>query len=126
MADFAASITAGVVPEPWADPGLGDVPSRINFDAEHPQTRLIATVNIAVILTAVVGGVSAPLDATLGGRLFTASMVEHPAASPVVVAGIVGQSSVQTFSPPVAGHYTLVMRRPEGGGYWFHVDARDP
>lgn len=124
MADFTADVTAGVVNDLWVDPGLGNVPSRINFDPEHPQVLLIATTGAPVTLTATVGGVSAPLDAALGGRLFAASVAESPGFTPIN--GVAGQSSVQIFTPLLAGHYTIVVRREDGGGIWFHVDARDP
>lgn len=125
MADFTAAVTSGVTPEAWVDPGLGEVPSRINFDAEHPQLRLVATVGIPVVLTATVDGVAAPLDAALGGRLFTASVAERPGGL-VVFSGAIGQSSVQTITPNAAGHYTFVLRREQGGGIWIHIDARTP
>lgn len=126
MPDFAANVTAGVSPEAWVDPGLGAVPSRINFDAEHPQQILVATVGSPVTVTATVGGVAGPLDAVLGGRLFALSMAEKPTVAPVPITSPVGQSSVATFTPPLAGHYSFVLRRELGGGIWFHLDARDP
>lgn len=122
MPDFSASVTGGVVLEQWEDPAFGVTPSRINPEPERPPTRWVATVGVAVTLTARVNGVDAPLDGALGGRLFTGEVAEAP--TPTVIIGTGGQSSVQTFIPTAAGHYTLIMRRPQGGGVWLHVDAR--
>lgn len=124
MPDFSAAATAGVAVQQWDDPALGAIPSRINPDAERPHLRWVATVGVAVTITARVNGVSAPLDAALGGRLFTATMAESPIFT--TITGAVGQSSVQTFTPPAAGHYTVVVRRANGGGVWMHIDAEDP
>lgn len=126
MPDFTVAFDSGVAPEPWEDPGLGDIPSRINFDAEHPQVRLVATVGVLVVFQATVDGVLAPLDVALGGRLFAVTMAEYPTPSPVSVNGVVARSAIQSFTPNAAGHYTFVMRREDGGGIWLHIDARDP
>lgn len=121
MPDFGATFTAGVTGATWDDPASGDKPTRINPRPGQPHRRWVGSVGVQVTITARVAGVSAPLDAALGGRLFTATIGEAPGALPVI-SSPGGQSSVQRFTPEVAGHYSVVLRREGGGGQWLHVD----
>lgn len=122
MPDFGATFTAGVTGTTWEDPASGGKPTRINPRPGLPHRRRVGSVGVQLTVTAVVAGVSAPLDAALGGRLFTGTLAETPGALPPVTSPG-GQSSVQRFTPTVAGHYTFVMRRQDGGGQWLHVDV---
>lgn len=79
---------------------------------------------VQITITATVGGVSAPMDAGLGGRLFKPWTVESPSN---VVAGWsspAGQSSVQRFTPDRAGHYVLGLQRAAGGAVLLAIDVK--
>lgn len=129
MADFDADFSAGTTIEVWTDPASGGVPTRLNAFTEHPHRRHVCEVGTQLTVTAVVGGVSAPLDAALGGRLFRLYHVERPDGTVVApaISNPAGQSSVQRVTPDRAGHWTFRMKRYDAGGAIFlHVDARDP
>lgn len=129
VSDFDAAFSDGTTVEPWNDPASGGIPSRQNAFPDHPHLRHVAETGSPVEVTATVGGVAAPMDAALGGRLFSFYVVEWPlegTSPPPATTGAAAQSSVQTFTPPAAGHYTLKMKRPEGGSIYLHVDAVDP
>jgi len=124
MAAFRSAFTAGVTVEAWEDPALGDVPSRINPNPEHGHKRHVGSVGVQITLTATVGGVVAPLDAALGGKLFKVFFAELPAGPPPALSNPVGQSSVQRFTPTVPGHYSLRLALdPLGGSIFHHVDV---
>ena len=126
MPDFEVLVTGAAV-EPWSDPAGSALPSRLNPREGRSMRRLVGTVGTAITLTAVVGGVTGPADATLGGRLFVCASAEAP--HPWTVSFTIltaGWSSVQSFTPSLAGHYLVYMRRPEGGCWFIHIDARDP
>jgi hypothetical protein len=122
MADFGAVFTSGVTVQPWLDPGLGDRPDRLNPRAEHQHRRHVGEPGVEVELSARVAGVLAPLDAALGGQLFLAFLAESPVFPPPPVSSPAGQSSVQRFTPLVAGHYTLRIVREAHGSLFVHVD----
>ncbi len=132
MAEFDADFSDGATIALWNDPpsaGPGALPSRLNAFAEHPHLRYVAETGVPVEVTAVVGGVSAPMDAALGGRLFSFYVIEWPlegTSPPPATSGAAAQSSVQTFTPTEAGHYTLKMKRPAGGAILLHIDSLDP
>lgn len=126
MATFTAAFTAGTSLEEWIDPSSGGKPSRLNALPEHPHLRRVGTTGTQITVTATVGGVAGPLDATLGGLLFSASLAEYPLGPPPALSNPAGQSSVQTFTPNAAGHYCLVIRRSSNGGIFLHVDVQDP
>lgn len=123
MADFEPRFTAGATLEPWTDPLVGTRPSRLNPAANRPHQRRRVVSGALVSVSARVGGVTAPLDAALGGRLFVAWFVEYPSVSPPALSSPAGQSSLQRFTPTTAGHYTLVLRRAGGGGVLLHFDV---
>lgn len=126
MADFRIRFSDGITLEPWEDPALGEKPSRLNAQPAHSHTREVGSVGTPVEVTATVRGVGdAPLDSALtDGKLFSALMIEWPGAGPApAFSGAAGQSSVQTFTPTLAGHYTLIVQRTEHGGIYAHVDV---
>lgn len=120
MPDFTARLSAGVVPTQWDDHAGAGV-SRLNAPVKNPPKYLKATVGQPVEMTARWQGIEAPLDAQLGGKLFSSDMGE--AAVPVIPTGTAGQSSVQTFTPPAAGHYLWVMHHQDGGSVGVHLEA---
>lgn len=122
MADFAIAF-AGAALAPWTDPATVTRPSRINPAPNHRHLRRRATVGVQVTLSAVVAGVTGPLDGALGGRLFFGWFLEYPTFSAPGVTVPAGQSSVRRFTPTLAGHYTYLLRRADGGGLILHVDA---
>lgn len=123
MADFRAEFTAGTIVVPWDDPALGARPGRLNPRAEHPHRRVEGDVGVQIAVSARVGGVLAPLDAALGGELFSAFFAEAPVFPAPALSSPAGQSSVQRFTPAVAGHYTLRLLRENHGSLFVHVDV---
>lgn len=124
MTDFTARYTDGVTVEQWADPPQGSSPTRINAFATHPHLRHVGEVGTEVEVSATVGGVEAPLDGALGGRLFTFHFAEMPVAVPPAVSSPAGQSSVQRFTPTAVGHWSFKLKRPSGGSFFFHLDVQ--
>jgi hypothetical protein len=122
MPDFQARFTAGTTLERWEDPPLGGRPSRINPFVGGPHRYRRVELGTEVTISAVVAGVTAPLDAALGGRLFLGWFAEWPAARPTVTSPP-GQSSVRRFTPSAFGHYTYVLRRQGGGGVILHLEV---
>jgi hypothetical protein len=128
--DFTASPTAGLVLQQWQDPErppgtLGGTdpgaPSRINPIDGYPHTKRVGVVGTEIELTASVGGVAGPMDAALGGRLFTRWFVETPCVHGFTSPA--GQSSVVRFTPWVAGHYCVGVGRVNGGTVLVHFDV---
>ena len=122
MADFRAVFSAGAVVVPWDDPAFGARPGRLNPRPEHPHRRHRGNVGVQVQVSARVAGVLAPLDAALGGELFTAFFAEAPVFPAPNLTNPGGQSSVQRFTPIVPGHYTLRLVREGHGSLFLHVD----
>jgi len=123
MADFYVTVSgASVLVEPWGDPASSTKPSRIYPLPGLPPLRTKSTVNTAITLTAIVGGVSGPADGALGGRLFSAFVVEGPAITGFTFTP--GTTSVQTFTPTLAGHWVVKMMRDQGGQVLCHVDVK--
>jgi hypothetical protein len=124
MPDFSAGFTSGAPSLLiWRDPATASLPSRINPAASHPHRYRRGTVGVEIEVSARVDGVTGPLDAALGGRLFMAWLAEYPSQHAPPLSHPVGQSSVQRFTPTIAGHHTLVFRRAGGGGFILHVDV---
>jgi len=122
MADFTVIAASGLSVDDWLDPASGSAPSRLNSRPGYPQKRYVGTVGVPVVLQAVVDGVVAPLDAALGGRLFVAFVVEAPVLPFTGIVSPLGQSSVQIVTAYVRGHYTIGIRRPDGGIEHVHMD----
>lgn len=125
MSDFRAVFTAGVTLQPWTDPAdIGaDKPSRINARPEHEHRRHVGTRGVQIEISAIVGGVTGPLDGTLGGDLFGATFLELPLLPPPAFSSPGSQSSVQRFTPNSTGHYTVQLARPNHGAVIVHIDV---
>lgn len=125
MPDFRAAFTSGVSVVPWTDPPSldGSKPSRLNPRVQRPHLRRRGSVDTLIQVTATVEGVAGPIDGALSGRLFFGWLAEFPGGSRPALLHSVGQTSVQSFTPRVAGHYTLVLRRTGSGGLILHVDV---
>jgi hypothetical protein len=121
VADFTV-IASGVSVVDWLDPSFGGTPSRLNSRPGYPQKRYLGLLGVPVVLKAVVDGVVAPPDASLGGRLFTAFVVDAPVLPFVGIVSPYGQSAVQVVTATVPGHYTIGFRRPNGGLEHVHLD----
>lgn len=114
MADYQANITNGASRAVWVDDAS---PSRINPLPDRAHTYWTTTAGQTITVTAIVGSTIAPMDASLGGRLFYSKWSEWPTdTAPPAVVVTPGQSSVMTFMPLWPGHYVFVMKRQEGGG----------
>lgn len=122
MADFSVVVTGATV-VPWTDAGDTNTPSRLNMREGTLARRYSATVGSAVTLTANVAGSLAPLDSALDGRLFHAGTIDAVVPYPVSFTSPSGQSSVQAFTPLVAGHYCVYLRREGSGHVIVHIDA---
>ena len=114
MPNFTARIVTGpgLASAVWSDPASVLLPSRIN-QRNHPHRYLRLSGVGIVQVSATVAGVEGPLDAALGGNLFTSWFDEAPA--PLLISVTPGQTSVITFQPAVLGHYVITMRRANGG-----------
>jgi hypothetical protein len=123
MADFRAMWNAGTIIAPWEDPELGTRPSRLNPRVEHGHRRAVGNVGVELEAAAFVAGTLGPLDSELDGELFSAFLAESPTMPPPAVTGAHVRSSVQRFTPPVPGHYTLRMVREGHGSIFLHVDV---
>lgn len=123
MADFTVIAASGLSVVDWVDPpSSAGAPSRLNSRPGYAQKRYRGALGVPVVLQAVVGGVAAPLDAALGGRLFTSFVVEAPAPPFTGIVSPLGQSSVQIVTASVPGHYTIGIARPNGGIEHVHMD----
>lgn len=122
MADFDVIVASGAQLQDWLDPGLSGKPSRINSRPGYPLKRWVGSQGVPVVLKAVVGGVVAPADGALGGRLFASWVVEAPILPVPPPVSVGGFSSTITFAAPAEGHYTIGVRRPDGGLVHVHVD----
>lgn len=123
MADFRVVFSSGADVVSWLDPELGNRPSRLNARTEHGHSRHVAALGDTVFISAIVAGVVAPLDAALGGRLFTAFFAEAPVFPAPLLQHPGGQSSAQHFTVDALGHYTLRLVREGGGSIFLHVDV---
>ena len=123
MADFTVRFTHGVQSVVWDDhQGAGS--SRINPHASRPSRYHRAALGAEVRIQARWDGVDGPLDAALGGNLFSSYFAEVPTAVGAIVPnGMTGQSSVQRFTPPVKGHYLWFMVHQDGGAVGVHLDV---
>lgn len=129
--DFTATLSAGVTQSTWLDPArpagtidandLG-APSRLNPHIGRPHLRWKGVVGTQVTVTARIGG-ALLLDAALGGRLFTAWLIESAAPGPLPWSHTAGKSAQQKFTPSTAGHYTIAMAREAGGTVILHLDV---
>ncbi len=110
----------------WSDaPDVPDDYARLNPLPGRPHRYYSALVDTEVVLRAVVSGFgAAPSDSTLGDETFTSRIAEHPAAYPFAPTSPAGRSSECRFTPPVEGHYLVIMSRHDGGAVGVHVDAR--
>jgi len=129
--DFSADFSSGTTLEEWSDPDSVSTPSRLNVYSETPPLRAVGTTGVQVEITATVpafGGVVGEVDANLGGRLFALHFAEVPSLPPPAISNPAGQTSVQRFTPPVAGHYSVRLERigATGGSVFLHVDVQDP
>lgn len=134
MADFTAR---------WTTPGstvtftdeVGS-PTRLNPRSGKPHRRyeLVVSLSGALVAKATVSGSEGPLDATLGGRLFSWHWVQWP-GYPTKPAGLptistpAGQSSVASADvsgwPTASGLWILCCRRADGGAVMLPLTTRE-
>lgn len=104
----------------WLDPATADQPSRLNAFPLHPHTYRKVSVGlgpVVVTFKATVGGVLAPMDAALGGKLFSAAFAEWSGTFPPPITLAAAQSSLATFTVTSShlGHFLFSFRRESGG-----------
>lgn len=130
MPDFTAAFTVGTGNSVYTDPNPpADKADRLNVISGKQHRQRTGTVDAVVEVTCTVDGVPAPTDASLGGRLFSMWLVESPFPGYIGFTPQGGKTSVQRFTPLVAGHYTVGVRRapsavePQGGAILLHLDV---
>jgi hypothetical protein len=124
MADFTVIVASGATVQDWTDPaGASGAPSRVNARPGYPLKRYVARRGVQVVLKAVVGGVLAPADGTLGGRLFIPECIEAPGGPFSDFIPTLGYSSIITVPVWRVGHHTIRIARPDGGNEHIHFDA---
>lgn len=104
MADFTVKVVGADV-VPWDDPRANERPG-------FPLQCYRAHLGNRVELRAVVGGVEAPLDSALGGRLFSADLVEGLRQPEWLN---LSRSSIIVPRFRFCGHYVVAVRRTGGG-----------
>ena len=121
MAEFTVQVASGVTVERWTDPASSTgKPSRVAPHPGKPQLYYRAKQSDTIVLKAVLGGVVAPADATLSGRLFAPFLTEG--FGPPLFASPVGYSSIIAWNPVNPGHHVVGIRRPQGGAVLVHFD----
>lgn len=115
MPNFDVSLISGATPEAWNDDRLnprGSAP-HLYYRVPIPAVGSLST----VVLRAVVGGVTGPLDGALGGKLFAVSRIAWSGDFPFAIGQTAGKSSEVTlrFAYNMPGHQEVALRRPDGG-----------
>ena len=130
MPNFDAKVFGSSV-LPWPDPASATgEPSRLHPDAPYPQWLWVVHPGgsgVGFSIRCIVNGVEAPLDTALGGDLFTWSWVDQPLATAPTWSSPAGQSSIRniTIASGVAAHFSVLVRRSNGGGIIVPFDAWD-
>lgn len=116
MPDFDVRVDSGTSARGWDDPRLNHRGRIVHIyrRVAAPTAPALATVVLHAVLA---DGTDAPLDAALGGRLFSASRLGWSGSFPFALAQTVAQSSVITlrFAANMLGHQELSVRRAGGG-----------
>ncbi|WP_437759473.1 hypothetical protein [Sorangium sp. So ce1389] len=126
MPNFTARLvpSADVTLQVWTDPSTSSAPSRLSPRDVYQHRYWRVATGTTVEVRATVDGDEAPLDADLGGTLFTYHWAEWTTTTPPVITSPPGQSSVATFTVEnMTGHYLLFVRRKSGGGVGLHFDV---
>lgn len=136
MPDFSVRLVGGTLTA-WVDPAApagyvapagAEAPSRLAHDPAHLPTYWKVPQGGTIELRAIVNGVEAPLDAALGGRLFTAWWVQWSDFPPPIVQAA-GHSSVATvaFTPGRhLGFFQLALGRAAGGARFVPMRVEAP
>lgn len=123
MPDFDLRVHSGTTSETWDDERLNHRGStqHLYYRVKPGAFPAVSTVE----LRAVVGGVEAPLDGALAGRLFHAARISWSGSFPFAITQPAGQSSkvFLHFSAKTLGHQELVVRRDEGGAIYLSVEV---
>jgi hypothetical protein len=130
MPDFDLRFEAVFTPTAWVDPASVSpiAASRLNSDPEHPQLYARVVVPQTFVIAAVVSGVLAPADATLGGRLFEVHWVEFSGNSPPIYVqspfgpGFSSVVQIRMLAEHI-GHFSFAFMRPGGGAVLWHWDG---
>lgn len=121
MADFDVVVFSGAALRRWTDPASNaGQPSRVRSYPGRPPLYYLGKNRSLVVLKAVVGGVTAPADGALGGRLFEPFLTEG--FGPPFFSATAGFTSIVTWEPTSPGHHVVGIRRPSGGAMLVHFD----
>jgi len=127
MADFSVNVLLAapdVQTQAWSDPATASAPSRLNPAAGRPHLYWRVVAGNTIEFRAVVGGVEAPADAALGGRLINWAWVEGCYeglfSPPAIVSPVGGKTSIAQVAIPSSGsgslgHFTIQAWRSAGG-----------
>lgn len=115
----------------WVDPPIDGDPTRLNtlahVDHRFFRTRVLPTATTTLEIRAIVGGVEAPADGALGGRLFAWVHSLRPTGAPVplISSPVGGKTSVAQVSVAGAwpGHYRILATRPGSGAIAIPFDV---
>jgi hypothetical protein len=122
MPDFTARFTSGTALESWED---ADSPKRTNAVAGHPHRRQRVEPSATVIAkTTLPPNAEGDTDAN-NGFTFSWWWAERPGvALGPHLSLTAGSSSIAEFTPVNVGHYTLGVRRSDGGAaVLLHLDV---
>lgn len=120
MPNFTVAPSGNVSIQEWTDDRLNPMPA-------HPHSYYyVSLFGGTVTVTATVGGVAGPLDASLAGETFAHSFAEVPVWPPPAISSPAGQSSVCSFTPKSIGLHLLMIRRIDGGAVGLHFYVVDP
>lgn len=134
MADFDVELVNGdgdAIPSSiWTDPAIIEDPTRISprGHVQHRYSRVVIASGFTgeLFFQTIVGGVRAPADAALGGRLFSWAFGIWPAGAPIpmIVSPYSGKTSraAVTFYGTHPGHFVIVAGRPDGGHIGYPID----
>lgn len=125
MPDFTVRIVpqANTTLVTWTDVRCNPVPQR-----PHQHWRVDTAPWSDQEFRCVVGGVDAPMDAALGGRLFSWWWLALPVYPAPLIIPAFARTSLVTISrlgPALeVGHYELVAYRPSGGAVVFPFEVQ--
>lgn len=128
MASFTIEIQGGAEIA-WPDAAGTSSPSRLNPQPQHPHGYRAVSVPGSIIVYAIVGGVTGPLDSDLvmAGRTFTATIARWSGSFPPVVTQGGGQSSrvnIVLGADNVGHHQLLLTLSGDGGSVGVPFDGR--
>lgn len=127
MPDFLVQLTGSpaLANVPWVDPPSATRPSRIINQNDRTYRRINAIVGTTLFVSAIVEGYTTVQPDSVVG-LFTMWAIEVPSFNgmPLQRIPILNTSSFQSFELSRIGHYTIVVRHENAGGFVvLHIES---